>query len=131
MQNISVMDLSMVAGGALQEIAEREIEKVVENLNDENTPWKPKRMVTIKLEFTQNENRDDVTMKITADTPKLAPAKPVETKFSMGKDLRSGQIYMEEYGPQIKGQMSLGDYMPPADPAPEVSRVTDFRVKEA
>lgn len=51
----------------------------------------------------------------------------------MGRDLRDGSIYMEEYGPQIKGQMSFGDYnmMPDARTDAEASKVTDFRAKEA
>jgi len=51
----------------------------------------------------------------------------------MGRDLRDGRIYMEEYGPQIKGQMSLGDYnmMPDAGAGMAANKVTDFRAKEA
>lgn len=132
MENIPIIRLGDVAGGALQEIAQEAIADVVANMQDVNTPWKPMRMVTIKLKLTQNEDRDDATMQISVEK-KTAAVKPVETKFSMGKDLRDGSIYMEEYGPQIKGQMSLGDYnvMPDARADTETSKVTDFRAKEA
>lgn len=40
---------------------------------------------------------------------KLAPQTPMETSFAIGKDLKSGELYAEEYGKQIKGQMSFDD----------------------
>ena len=132
MENIPIIRLGDVAGGALQEIAQEAIAEVVANMQDVNTPWKPMRMVTIKLKLTQNEDRDDATMQISVEK-KTAAVKPVETKFSMGRDLRDGSIYMEEYGPQIKGQMSFDDYsrqQAHGDVA-EVNKVTDFRAKEA
>lgn len=132
MENIPIIRLGDVAGGALQEIAQEAIADVVANMQDVNTPWKPMRMVTIKLKLTQNENRDDATMQISVEK-KTAAVKPVETKFSMGRDLRDGSIYMEEYGPQIKGQMSFDDYAGQQGPArgAETSKVTGFRAKEA
>ena len=33
----------------------------------------------------------------------------METSFAIGKDLKSGELYAEEYGKQIKGQMSFDD----------------------
>lgn len=131
-KNIPIIRLESVAGGALQEIAQEAIADIVVNLQDVNTPWKKKRTVTIQLGFTQNEDRNDVTMTMYVK-PDLAPPKPIETKFSIGTDLRDGSIYMEEYGPQIKGQMSLSDYnvMPDAKADAEASKVTDFRAKEA
>lgn len=128
MDNIPIIKLGEVAGGALQEIAQEAIAEVVANMQDPNTPWKTKRMVTIKLAFTQNEDRDDATMQMSVEK-KTAAVKPIETKFAVGKDLRDGRIYMEEYGPQIKGQMSIRDY--DVLPGPAETKVTDFKAKEA
>ena len=64
-KNIPIIRLETVAGGALQEIAQDAIAEVAKNLQDINTPWKKKRTVTIQLGFTQNENRNDVTVTIT------------------------------------------------------------------
>lgn len=131
MENIPVICLEEIAGGALQEIAQKAIAEVVANMQDPNTPWKAKRVVTIKLGFTQNEERNDATVQISVEK-KTAPVKPVETKFSIGKDLRNGQIYMEEYGPQIRGQMSLDDYAAAREPEPDAAdKVREFRTKEA
>lgn len=100
------LPLQEVAGGALQEKANHALQEVFENMQNPNTPWKNKRAVTIKMAFTQNEDRDDATCDISVET-KLAPIKPVETKFSIGRDLETGEVEAVEYGPQIKGQMKL------------------------
>lgn len=131
MQNVPLIELQSLAGGALQEMAQKAIAEVADNMKDLNTRWKPKRMVTIKLEFTQNERRNDVTVQMSVNT-KTEPVRPVETKFYIEKDLKSGQIYMEEYGPQIRGQMSLDDYAAVREPEPAAAdNVTEFRAKEA
>ena len=100
--------LHEVAGGALQEKASQALAEVFKNMQNPNTPWKNKRVATIKMSFTQNEDRDDATCEISVET-KLAPVKPVATKFQIGTDLKTGDIEAVEYGPQIKGQMTLND----------------------
>lgn len=85
------------------------MKKVVENLQNPNTPYKNSREITIKMKFTQNEQRDDVNCAIQV-SEKLAPQAPMETRFAVGKDLATGQMYAEEYGKQIRGQMSVNDY---------------------
>ena len=50
----------------------------------------------------------------------------METAFAIGKDLQSGEIYAEEYGKQIKGQMSLQDYENEEDePIGNFSNISD------
>ena len=108
MNKVEMKDL---VGGALQEKFNKAFEKVIENLLDTNTPYKNKRGITIKLDFTQNEARDDV--QVTVDVvEKLAPQSGMKTSFSIGKDIQSGQVFAEEYGKQIKGQMSFNDLQP-------------------
>ncbi len=75
-------------------------------MQDPNTPWKVKRQITIKIAFTQNEERDDTAVDLSVET-KLAPVSPVRTRMAIGRDLKDGKTYAEEYGRQIKGQMSL------------------------
>lgn len=102
------ISLQEIAGGALQENSQKAIEEVIKNMQDPNTPWKNKREIVIKLKFTQNEDRDDSRCEITVDK-KLAPVKPLETKFAIAKDLSTGEVFAEEYGRQVKGQMSISD----------------------
>lgn len=115
---METLKLREVAGGALQEKANQALQKVFANMQDPNTPWKNKRVVTIKMAFTQNEDRDESTCEISVET-KLAPVKPVETKFSIAKNLQTGEVEAMEYGPGIKGQMTLSDY--PIDQPSEIT----------
>lgn len=102
------ISLQEIAGGALQEKADQAFSKVLENMQDPNTPWKNKRKINICLSFEQNEDRTDCTCDIAVDT-KLAAVKPVSTKFCTEKDFDTGRIFAQEYGPGIKGQMSFDD----------------------
>lgn len=103
------VELKDLVGGALQEKFSKSFEKVIENLLDANTSFKTKRKITIQLDFTQNEARDDVHVDV-AVVEKLAPQTPMKTSFAIGKDLKSDELYAEEYGKQVKGQMNLNDF---------------------
>lgn len=104
------MEISLhdVAGGALQEKVNQAFEQVMKNMQDPNTPWKNKRKINLTLTFIQNEDRTDCTCDISVDT-KLAAVKPVSTKFCTEKDVSTGEIFAQEYGPGIRGQMSFED----------------------
>ena len=110
------VDLSTLAGGTLQEKFDREIAKVIDNMQDPNTPFSDKRGITINISFTQNETRDDAKIEISLKT-KLAMVLSAKTNFAMGKDLRSGEVMVREYGKQIPGQMSFSDIDQSADDA--------------
>jgi len=102
------INLQDMAGGALQEKVNQAFEKVMQNMQDPNTPWKNKRKISLCLTFEQNEDRTDCTCDILVDT-KLAAVKPVSTKFCTEKDLDTGEIFAREYGPGIPGQMTFKD----------------------
>lgn len=102
------MELRELVGGALQEQFAKSFEKVVENLQNPNTPFKNSREINIKLKFTQNEKRDDVKCGILV-AEKLAPQSPMETAFSVGKDLKTGELFAVEYGKQCSGQVTMDD----------------------
>lgn len=104
------VELQDLVGGALQEKFSRAFEKVVENLQDSNTSFKVKRKINITLSFVQNENRDDVTVAIDV-AEKLAPQQGMETRFSIGKNLATGEVFAEEYGKQVKGQMHINEFL--------------------
>ncbi len=100
------VDLSGLAGGILQEKFDREFTKVIENMQDPNTPYRDKRGITINITFTQNESRDDAKIDISLKT-KLAGIMSAKTNFAMGKDLKNGQVLVSEYGKQIPGQLVI------------------------
>ena len=80
---------------------------------------------------------------------KKRPVTAIQTRMAVGKDLRTGQVYAEEYGKQVKGQMSFADVLQAAETVPEpervvvgeevvdtetgevIGKVMDFRTKEA
>ena len=123
---MSKVNLEEFAGGALQEKFDDAFEKIVSNMLDPNTPWKNKRKISVEVTLTQNEERSDTSVDVSVVT-KLAPVKPIETRMTIGRDLRTGEIYAEEYGKQVRGQMSLGDIIPPVHPneSRETSQVID------
>lgn len=102
------VDLSQLAGGTLQEKFDREITRVIDNMQDPNTPFGKKRKITINISFVQNEMRDDAKIEISLNS-KLAGVISAKTNFAMGKDLKSGEVVVNEYGKQIPGQMSFSD----------------------
>lgn len=103
------VNLEEIIGGALQEKFSKSFEKVVENLQNPDTPYKNAREITIKMKFTQNEMRDDVKCAVSV-TEKLAPQSAMATQFAIGKNLQTGELYAEEYGKQMRGQMTIKDY---------------------
>ncbi len=103
------INLDDLAGGELGVQFQAAAKKVVENLLDPNTPYKNKRGITIKLTFEQNEERNDVVVGVAVES-KLAPRTPMKTNLAIGKDLRTNDLYVQEYGRGIKGQVSLEDY---------------------
>ena len=104
------VSLEQVMGGGLQEQFSKAFDRVIENLNDPNTPFKEARKITIEPKFTQNEGRDDVSCAVSVKE-KLAAQAPMNTAFMVGKNLKTGEIYAEEYGRhnRLKGQTSFDD----------------------
>ncbi|HIT65962.1 MAG TPA: hypothetical protein IAB61_01765 [Candidatus Merdisoma merdipullorum] len=137
---MSKINLEEFAGGALQEKFDEAFEKTVQNMLDPNTPWKNKRKITVEITLEQNEDRSDTAVNVSV-VMKLAPVKPVETRMVIGKNLKTGEVFAEEYGKQIRGQMSIDDYqMQEVDgktvdtetgEIKETEKVLDFRAKQA
>lgn len=115
------IELAELIGGALQEQFARSFENVLENLQNPNTSFKTAREINIKLKFTQSEKRDDMKCAILV-SEKLAPQAPMETSFAIGRNLRTGELFAEEYGVQLK--MPLEDQTLEMDADVEVDTET-------
>ena len=104
------VSLEQVMGGGLQEQFGKAFDRVIENLADPNTPFKEARKITIELKFTQNEGRDDVSCVVSVKE-KLAAQAPMNTAFMIGKNLKTGELYAEEYGRhnRLKGQTTFDE----------------------
>lgn len=123
------VSLEEIAGGALQEQFGKAFERVVENLADPNTSFKEARKITITLKFTQNEQRDDVVCDVLV-AEKLAAQAATRTAFAVGKNLKTGEMYANEYG---RNQMTIPDYYIDTetgellDEKPQATNVIDLR----
>lgn len=111
----SNVQLEELANGALAEKFQQVLAKVVDNLRDVNTSYKTKRRITIQLDFIQDESREDVRCDVAVGC-KLAQPRPMSTRLAIGRDLRTDELYVAEYGKQIKGQMSIDDIVKTDEP---------------
>ena len=105
---MEAVELKNIAGGALQAKFNKAMEAVVANLLDPNTPSKDKRKITIEMTFVTDEERTQVASTVSVKQ-KLAPLHPINTQFGIGKDLKDGGNFIEEYGQHLQGQMALNE----------------------
>ena len=120
---MSKVDLKEMIGGSVQEKFQHSFDRVMENMQDVNTPYKEKREINIKMTFVQNEARDNVMASVKV-SEKLASQGEGMTQFAVGKDLRSGKVIAEEYGSQLRGQLVMDTaYKDRIDP--ETGEITD------
>lgn len=89
--------LDNIGGGALSELFEAELARVLANIADPNTDAKAKRTIAIEVMFKPSEDRDvaDVQLKCAS---KLAGIKKVSSVLYMGK--RDGRLIAVESDPR-------------------------------
>lgn len=111
----SVLEMAM---GAIAEITDYEVERVVANIMDPNTNATAKRKITITLTFAPDDYRQQIGMDAQAKTT-LAPIQPVRTSLCITK-ARDGSLLLAEMTPQVPGQVDMdGD----ETPMPAMARV--------
>ncbi len=105
--NTSVCKKSILemARGAIQERADYEMAKILDNIIDENTSPTKKRALTLTVEFSANETRTAIEVKCTAKS-KLEPTVPVKTSLFLTPD-DDGSLCAVEMPPQVPGQMGM------------------------
>jgi hypothetical protein len=81
----SNVSLAEIRSGAVEELFQSALGKVLANIDDVNTSEKAKRSIVIKLEFTPKADRTATNIDVKVDV-KLAGNKPVETYMSIKKD---------------------------------------------
>lgn len=103
------VDLEKFANGAFTAQVNRAIEEVTKNIQDPNTEPGATRKITVTIGFKPNQDRNFVATGVQTKTT-LAPALGAVTAFSMGKDIRTGNVEAVEVSTgQIPGQMSMED----------------------
>lgn len=73
MNNIENVSINNLSSGIVSELFDRELEKIVENISDINTPPMAKREITIKIAIKPNLQRDNGEVSVKVHS-KLAPA---------------------------------------------------------
>lgn len=101
-------DIQSLARGAVMEQFEIELQKVIENIMNPNTPFKSTRKIKLELSFKPNdEDRDIVTVQATSKST-LAAYSPINMQMAVGK--ADGEYVAEEIAKgQIKGQTSIDE----------------------
>ena len=87
--------------GAIQERADYEMTRLIDNILDPNTSATAKRKLTITLELKADDNRQNIVVNVTAKSA-LAPTNPVTTSLYV-----CDQDNVVEMVPQIPGQMAM------------------------
>jgi len=97
--------------GGIMERCNAEVQKVLDNIQDINTPATKTRTLTLKIEFKPNSKRDRVNFS-TSTAVKLAPYDALESALYIGCDT-NGEVCAMELMEQTVGQQSMiGDETP-------------------
>lgn len=76
--------LDSIGGGALSELFDAELARVLANITDPNTDTGAKRVITIQVKFKSNRDRDVADVQL-ACSSKLAGIMTVSTQLFMGR----------------------------------------------
>lgn len=102
MSNID-FNISNLADGAVQEKIDREVRKIVANILDVNTAFKPSRKLIIDVEFSPDSTRQVIETNVTVKS-KIQPSESVSTLMMAGRN-DSGYIQAAELKSNAPGQM--------------------------
>ena len=97
------LTLESLGKGAAIELFQTELQKVLDNIVDPNTPATAKRTVRLDLTIKPDEDREWAAVTLQAKCG-LAPNEAFTTKLILGK--RAGKGVAEEYAPK---QMTLDE----------------------
>jgi hypothetical protein len=84
---MEAMSYTTLGGGAAAEMFDRELEKILANIQDPNRPYKPPREITLKLTMKPDENREKVSISI-AVSSKAPGFKSFDSLAYLGVDQR-------------------------------------------
>ena len=97
--------LETLVGGAVPELFDRELQRVLANINDPNTKAKAKRTISLKVTIAPYKDRSGADLAVEC-TSKIAPVDAAEGRIYIadrnGKlsahtaDLDQGQLYSED-----------------------------------
>ncbi len=95
-----------MAQGAIMEQVNMEVEKIVGNILDPNTPSTKKRQLNLVVDFALSADRSSVVITATAKS-KLLPNNAIQTTLFVGANGQTGEIQAVEMVPQVPGQQAF------------------------
>lgn len=101
-QRTSILQM---ARGAIQERADYEMARVLDNILDPNTEARAKRKLQLTIEFRPDDDRQVIAVSVTAKSA-LCPTNPVSTSLYITGDER-GEATAVEMVQNIPGQTDL------------------------
>lgn len=90
-EEYSRVTLDTVADGALPELFERELDQVLENIADPNTPAEAIREITIKIKIRPDANRAGADYLVETSN-KLAKVVGVKNRIYLGPSKRTNRV---------------------------------------
>ena len=106
------ISLHTMAGGAVEELFGRELDKITADILDLNAEATAVREIVIKIKVKPDENRNFGSVAITVDS-KSGSAKAVGSVFSFGR--RSNRAVAAEFEPEQKPMFDITGPRPVID----------------
>lgn len=123
----NLIDLATLAEGALQEMANIEMQKIMDNIADINTKQKAKRSMTITIDFTPNDTRSVIDTSISVKS-KLVGRNGTTTSFLIG-ETGDGKVTGGEMKSTAPGQLFINQEGEVADDfGDKVSETSETKV---
>ena len=106
------MDLVTFQNGAIIDLFDEELRKVLKNIEDENTVATAERSITIKIAIKPDKKRKVGSVKVQASST-LAKANPTESFLFFDRDKEGDLLaYEDDRGPELPGIAVADKVMP-------------------
>lgn len=105
-ENQEAKSILQMARGAFMERVDTEMSKVIDNILDANTKPTQKRKLTLTLELTPDDDRQNIMVNFAVKS-QLAPMVPARTSLWVAGAMDTGEVTVVEMVPQVPGQMSF------------------------
>lgn len=96
---MEVITLASLKGGAVVEMFDENLQKVIENIADPNTDPEKVRTITLKFKIKPDKSRSVASIDMSADC-KLANFKPPQTMMQIGY-LTGGEVVASEIRQEV------------------------------
>jgi len=97
------VELEKIQNGVVMELFDEELEKVLANIEDENTVANTERSITIKIAIKPDKTRRTAEIK-TQVSSSLAKVKPAESFLFFDRDEKGKfTAYTDDPGPELPG----------------------------